>query len=81
MAVWQIQEAKAKLSEFVNEAMSEPQIISKHGKPEVIAMSIDMYNKITNQKSDIVSFFRNSPLCGVNLEIDRDKTEFRIVQL
>ena len=37
---WQLQEAKARLSELINLAESEgPQQITKHGEPAVVVMS------------------------------------------
>lgn len=73
MKIWQIQEAKAKLTELVNLAMNEPQIISRHGTPRTIMMNIDKYNELTKSK-DIVSFFKNSPLTEVDLDLSRDKS-------
>lgn len=79
--IWQLQEAKAKLTEFVNQAKVEPQVISRHGKPEIIAMSLETYNKIIGGKSDLVSFFRSSPLCNLELDLQRDKDQGRDINL
>ncbi len=81
MNIWQLQEAKAKLTEFVNDAKKEPQIISRHGKPEVVTMNIELYKKLTSKQLDIVSFFKKSPLNGIELESGRDKSHFRDIEL
>ena len=39
MKVWQLQEAKAKLSELVKLTKKEPQVVSVRGKDEVILLS------------------------------------------
>ena len=46
MKVWQLQEAKAKLSELVKLTKKEPQVVSVRGKDEVILLSIKEYNRI-----------------------------------
>ena len=81
MTTWQLQKAKAKLTEFVNQAKKEPQIISRHGKPEVVALSITKYNMLISSNYDIVSFFRKSPLMGSKIEIERDKSMMRDLEL
>ena len=82
MHIWQLQEAKAKLSSLIKEAQIEPQIISRHGICEIIVMSLSKYEDITNTKgTDFVSFFRESPLYGIDLDVERDKTEMRDIEL
>ncbi len=83
MHVWPVQEAKAKLTQFIHEAENSPQIISRRGEPKIVAMSIEQYNKLTKPKKhqSIVSFFRNSPLYGVDLDIERDKSPMRKIDL
>jgi prevent-host-death family protein len=41
MHVWQLQEAKAKLTELVNKCKLEPQFISRRGVNEVVVVSVD----------------------------------------
>lgn len=77
MHVWQLQEAKAKLTQLIKDAKQEPQIISKHGVNEVVVMSMKEYRESFEKKEDIMSFFRNSPLYGVDLDLTRDKSPMR----
>ncbi len=81
MSTWQLQQAKAKLTEFVNRAKQEPQIISRHGKPEVVTISIERYNKLISSNEDIVSFFQSSPLMNTEIKIERDESRIRDLEL
>lgn len=81
MHVWQLQEAKAKLTALVNESKQEPQIISRRGVYEVVVISMEKYKKLTGQDENIVSFLQNSPLYGLELDLKRDKSPMRDVDL
>ena len=78
MHIWQLQEAKAKLSQLINESQREPQIISRHGVHETVVMSMQTYQALTQtKKKDILTFFRNSPLANLDITFERDKTPAR----
>jgi len=80
--VWQLQEAKAKFSQVVNEAIQHgPQVITKHGIEKVLLISIDDYNKLNKPKEKISSFFHYSPLKDIKLDITRSKDLPRDIQL
>ena len=81
MHVWQLQEAKAKLTQLINEVKYEPQIISRHGVSQAVVMSVEKYKKLCGKKENIVSFFKNSPLNNVEIELERDKSPMREVDL
>ena len=81
MQVWQLQEAKAKLTKLINDTKREPQIISRHGVSEVIVMNINKYAELCKTKESIVSFFRKSPLNGMDIEFERDQSRMREVDL
>ena len=75
---WQLQEAKNKLSQLVNEAVSSgPQIITKRGVEVAIVLSLDEYNKMVATRGKLSDFFQESPLAGVDLQLTRDKSETR----
>lgn len=81
MSTWPLQQAKARLSELVQECAIEPQLISLRGKERVIVMSIEDYEKIIRQKGDLVTFMQNSPLMGLEeLDFERDKSLSREVK-
>ncbi len=81
MHVWQLQEAKAKFSRLIKDSANEPQIISRHGINESIVLSMVRYKKLIGQKRDVGIFFRKSPLAGLDLDIKRDKSRDREVNL
>jgi antitoxin Phd len=76
--VWQLQEAKNKFSEVVDEAMKHgPQIITKRGIETVIVLSYAEYRKSTLNQKKLSDFFRESPLAKVDLDLRRDKSGLR----
>jgi prevent-host-death family protein len=81
MQVWQLQEAKAKLSQLMNDARSAPQIISRHGIHETIILSMDAYEKLVGKKKNIIACLRNSPLVGFELDLTRDSSSMRDMEL
>jgi len=71
---WALQDAKARLSELVKKAEQQgPQHISVRGNPAVVVISQKQYEALTTRTLSIVEFFRQSPLCGVALDLSRDK--------
>lgn len=76
--VWQLQEAKNKLSEVVDEALSHgPQIITKRGVETAIVLSYADYRKLLLNQQKLSDFFRESPLAGVDLDLTRDTSPSR----
>ncbi len=69
---WQLQEAKAKFSKVINEAIQHgPQVITKHGVEKVLLISVEDYRKINKPKQKLSTFFNSSPLNNVDLDITR----------
>jgi antitoxin Phd len=82
MKTWQLQDAKAHLSELVKKASSgAPQEITLRGKPTVVVLSTQQYKKLKKPKQKLTSFLRQSPLAGVELELERDNNLMRDVEL
>lgn len=82
MKIWQLQDAKAHLSELVKNASSgKPQEITLRGKPAVVVLSIQQYQKLKQPKQKLINFLRQSPLVGIDINIERDKTSMRNVEL
>ena len=79
---WQLQEAKNRFSEVVNKAVSGgPQVITKHGTETVVVISYEKYQRLKQSGTSLSEFFRSSPLAGVDLDVTRDKTTPRLVDL
>lgn len=80
MHVWQLQEAKAKLTQLIKASKLEPQIISRHGINETIVLSMQKYEELIGQKEDVVAFFKRSPLNGIDLDLKRDPSFMREIE-
>jgi prevent-host-death family protein len=82
---WQVQTAKAKFSEVFRLARTEgPQRITRQGKEGVVMISEEQYDRLTaksRQPKSIVQFFRESPLVGVDLDLERDQDPGRDLEL
>jgi antitoxin Phd len=79
---WPLHDAKNRLSELVDRAKAGiPQIITRRGKQEVVVIGIEEFRKISAREKDLVEFLRNSPLVGVDLQIERDPDPGRPVSL
>jgi antitoxin Phd len=76
--VWQLQEAKNKFSEVVEEALKKgPQTITRRGVETVVVLSSAEYQRIILSKTRLSDFFRESPLANTDLDLTRDKTDAR----
>lgn len=79
---WQLQDAKARLSEVVKLAQSDgPQAITVHGKPAAVVVSREEYERLAGRKLPFAEFIRRSPLAGVELDVTRDRSPPRKVRL
>jgi prevent-host-death family protein len=75
MRTWQLQEAKARLSEVIKQASQEgPQTITMRGEPTAVVISKDEYERLKRPRESFVIFMRKSPLYGVDLDLKRDRT-------
>jgi antitoxin Phd len=71
--VWQIQDAKNKLSEVITLALTQgPQLITKHGEKTVVVLAYTEYEKLRKSQDKLSEFFRTSPL--VDVELSRDQS-------
>ncbi|MES2320352.1 MAG: type II toxin-antitoxin system Phd/YefM family antitoxin [Pseudomonadota bacterium] len=83
MNSWQMQEAKARLSELVKRAESEgPQAITVHGKSVAVVLSRSAFERLSGSKQSLVKFMQASPLHGLDeVEFERDPSPAREVSL
>ena len=82
MSSWQLQDAKARLSEVVKKAAQEgPQHITLHGEPAAVVLSAADYRRLKKRPKRFIDFIRNSPLKGVDLDLTRDRSPPREVRL
>jgi prevent-host-death family protein len=82
---WQIQSAKARFSEVFRKARTEgPQRITRQGKEGVVMVAEEQYERLvgkSRQPQNIVDFFRQSPLMGLKLDLKRDRSPARKIDL
>ena len=82
---WQVQTAKARFSEVFRRARTEgPQLITRLGKEAVVVISDEQYGEFvgrSHQPQSLVQFFRESPLVGLALDLEREKDEGRDIEL
>lgn len=83
MNTWQMQEAKARLSEVVKCAESQgPQNITLHGQSVAVVVSHSTFERLTGNDRSLVDFMRRSPLYGaLDVVLDRDNSLSREVSL
>lgn len=75
MRTWQLQEAKARLSEVIRQASKEgPQTITMRGEPAAVIISKDEYERLKRPRKRFVDFMRKSPLYGVDIDLKREQT-------
>ncbi|WP_370108362.1 type II toxin-antitoxin system Phd/YefM family antitoxin [Bradyrhizobium yuanmingense] len=68
---WTLANAKARLSEVLDRAQTGPQVITRHGKPNAVIVSVEEWARKTARKGTLAEFLLASPLRGADLELDR----------
>lgn len=72
---WQLQDAKARFSEVFRLARSHgPQRVTKHGKEAVVILRAEEFERLTGRArhpQGLVEFFRQSPLAGSGIDLER----------
>ena len=73
---WQVQEAKARFSELMRSAATTPQTITVHGRRAAVVLSAEEYDRLSNtgSKVSLTEFLRDSPLAGIVLDTERDRS-------
>ena len=74
---WTVAGAKARLSEVIERAQSAPQTITRNGKPSVVVVSAEEWQRKTVRKGTLAEFLMDSPLRGADLELERQRDEPR----
>jgi prevent-host-death family protein len=81
MAVWQVQEAKTRFSEVIEDANSKgPQIITRHGSERAVVLSMADYRALTAHKPDLREYLLGGPKVD-SFEVKRDRDPGRKVNL
>jgi len=81
MAIWQVQEAKTRLSELIEEAYAKgPQIITRHGSERAVILSIADYRALTAHKPNLREYLLGGPKVD-SFEVERDRDTGREINL
>jgi prevent-host-death family protein len=78
---WTVADAKARLSELIERAQTDPQIITRHGKPSAVVVSAEEWARKTVRKGTLAEFLLASPLRGTDLDLERVRDQPRDVEL
>jgi len=71
---WQLQEAKSRFSELVETVISNgPQTVTKHGKPAVVVISVEEYQRCKTPRKSLATALRECPEPLSTLLGDRPK--------
>lgn len=79
---WQLQEAKNQLSRVVAEARTHgPQMITLHGRPAAVVLSIEEFQNLAAEKKPLSQFFRELAPKGTGLKLKRSRDTGRVTEL
>jgi prevent-host-death family protein len=78
---WTVAGAKAKLSEVMERAQLAPQTITRNGKPSVVVVSAQEWQKKTARRGSLAEFLLASPLRGADLDVERQGDQPRDLSL
>jgi prevent-host-death family protein len=80
-ATWAVAEAKARFSELMERALTDgPQTITRKGKPTVVVVSDDEWQRKTRRTGNLAEFFAASPLRSSGLKLTRVKGGLRLTE-
>lgn len=74
---WTVARAKARLSEVIERAQGTPQTITRNGKPSVVVVSAEEWQRKTARKGTLAEFLLESPLRGTDVNLERLRDEPR----
>ena len=81
MARWQVQEAKMRLSQLIEEAQSKgPQMITRHGVDRAVVVSIEDFRSLTADKPDLRSYLLGGPKVD-DFQVRRSRDTGREIRL
>jgi prevent-host-death family protein len=78
---WQLQQAKTRLSEVIEEAHTRgPQIITRHGAERAVVLSIHDYRALVALKPDLFEYLLSGPKVD-DFEIEYSRDTGREIEL
>jgi prevent-host-death family protein len=79
--IWTVAEAKAKFSEVLEQARSGAQTITRNGRPAVVVVSVEEWERRNRRSQSLVEFLAASPLRGSGLQTERSADPPRDTEL
>ncbi len=81
-AQWQLQEAKNRFSEVVDEALKHgPQTVTRHGREVVVIVSAEEYRRLKQPKGSLLKCLQVPAEYAVDLDVSRSRDLPRAVDL
>ncbi len=78
LRIWQLQDAKNRFSEVVEQALQRgPQVITRRGVETAVLLSYAEYRRLQLGQAKLSDFFRQSPLVDADLDLTRDPSPLR----
>lgn len=78
---WKLQDAKAKFSQVVDDALKVgPQYVTRRGQEAVVVLSVKDYKKITSRKPSLKQFLLSCPKMDDDFELDRKRDYSRDIE-
>jgi prevent-host-death family protein len=82
---WQLQTAKARLSEVIRCARTTgPQVVTRQGREEAVIVAIEEFRRLTQrakQPESLLQFFAQSPLAEAAIDFKRESDYGRAIVL
>ena len=79
---WKLQDAKAKFSQVVDDALKVgPQYVTRRGQEAVVVLSVKEYKKITSEKPNLKNFLLSCPKLEDDFDFERQKDYSRDIEL
>ena len=79
---WQLQEAKNRFSEVVDDALTHgPQIVTRHGREVVVILAIEEYRRMKQPKGGLLACLQVPAKYACEIEPARDKELPREIDL
>lgn len=72
--LWQLQEAKNRFSELVDEALAHgPQVVTRHGRKTVVVMAFEEHRRRSVRAKPLSRVFQDAPAGAADLKLERDR--------
>ncbi len=80
--VWQYQEAKAKLSQVMDQVMEKGmQIIIRNRNEVYVVLSKEKYDEYTRPNISLIDFFLSAPCQEIDIDVERSQEKPREIDL